>query len=128
MNGHNPLAGLAYVRPVRPVHRHDPHRASACSRGSSAGPRGRRCSAGPGACCRCPTLRLLHFLLMFLYIAFAIHHVYSAVLFDIEEHNGELSCIITGYKANVLEGELPRDDPRRAADDRTTAGSDRPAS
>jgi Ni/Fe-hydrogenase 1 B-type cytochrome subunit len=49
-----------------------------------------------------PTLRLVHYLLMFFYIAFAIHHVYSAVLFDLEEHNGELSSIFTGYKANLL--------------------------
>jgi Ni/Fe-hydrogenase 1 B-type cytochrome subunit len=60
-------------------------------------------------------LRLLHFLLMFIYGAFAIHHVYSAVLYDIEERNGEISSMITGYKANVLEDEeMPGDDPRRA--------------
>lgn len=59
-------------------------------------------------------LRLLHFLLMFFYIAFAIHHVYSAALVDFEEKNGELSSIFTGYKANVLEGEPPGDDPRSA--------------
>lgn len=62
-----------------------------------------------------PTLRLMHFLLMFFYAAFAVHHVYSAVLYDIEERNGELSSIITGWKADVLEGEIPRDDPRRDA-------------
>lgn len=56
-------------------------------------------------------LRLIHFLLMFAFIAFAIHHVYSAALVDIEERNGELSSIITGYKADVLEGEVPRDQP-----------------
>jgi len=54
-----------------------------------------------------PALRLLHFLLMFWYIAFAIHHVYSAVLYDMEERNGELSSMITGYKDNVLEDEAP---------------------
>ena len=58
-------------------------------------------------------IRLVHFLLMFTYIAFAVHHVYSAVLYDVEERNGELSSMITGYKADVHEGELPRDDPRR---------------
>lgn len=60
-----------------------------------------------------PTLRLVHFLLMFVYGAFFVHHVYSAVLFDIEEQNGELSSIFTGYKANLNEGEIPRDRPRR---------------
>lgn len=59
-------------------------------------------------------LRLLHFLLMFAFGAFAIHHVYSALLIDIEERNGELSSMTTGYKAEVLEGETPRDDPRKA--------------
>jgi Ni/Fe-hydrogenase 1 B-type cytochrome subunit len=62
-----------------------------------------------------PSLRLVHFLLMFVYLAFAIFHIYCSILIDIEERNGELSSIITGYKANMLEGEMPRDDPRRPA-------------
>lgn len=57
-----------------------------------------------------PALRLVHFLLMFVFWAFAIHHVYAAALFDVEEHNGELSSIITGYKADVMEEEQPLDD------------------
>jgi Ni/Fe-hydrogenase 1 B-type cytochrome subunit len=61
-----------------------------------------------------PSLRVVHFLLMFVYLAFAIFHIYCSILIDIEERNGELSSIITGYKANMLEGEMPRDDPRRA--------------
>jgi Ni/Fe-hydrogenase 1 B-type cytochrome subunit len=60
-----------------------------------------------------PGLRLVHFLLMFAFIAFMIHHVYSAALMDIEERNGELSAIVTGYKADILEGEVPRDRPPR---------------
>ena len=43
-------------------------------------------------------IRLVHFLLMFAFIAFAVHHVYSAVLVDREERNGELSSIVTGWK------------------------------
>ena len=55
-----------------------------------------------------PELRLLHFFLMFIYGAFAVHHIYSATLFDIEEHNGELSSIVTGSKANLLDvGDEP---------------------
>jgi Ni/Fe-hydrogenase 1 B-type cytochrome subunit len=55
-----------------------------------------------------PDLRLAHFVLMYLYIAFAVHHVYSAALFDVEEHNGELSSIVTGSKANLLDvGDEP---------------------
>ena len=60
-----------------------------------------------------PELRLVHFLLMFLYIGFAIHHVYSAVLYDIEERHGEISSIITGYKLDVLDdGDPPGVQPR----------------
>jgi Ni/Fe-hydrogenase 1 B-type cytochrome subunit len=45
-----------------------------------------------------PYVRLAHDLIMFLLIAFTIHHVYSAVLIDIEEHSGLVSSIVTGYK------------------------------
>lgn len=48
-------------------------------------------------------LRVVHFVLMFVFGAFAIHHVYSAVLVDLDERNGELSSIVTGYKSDVLE-------------------------
>jgi Ni/Fe-hydrogenase 1 B-type cytochrome subunit len=43
-------------------------------------------------------VRLLHNILTFLFIAFAIHHVYSAILIDIEERNGVLSSMFSGYK------------------------------
>jgi Ni/Fe-hydrogenase 1 B-type cytochrome subunit len=43
-------------------------------------------------------IRLIHFILMFWFIAFVVHHVYSAVLIDIEEQNGEISSMITGWK------------------------------
>ena len=49
------------------------------------------------------TVRMLHYLLTFLFAAFAIHHVYSAVLVDIEERDGVLSSIFTGYK-NIKPG------------------------
>jgi Ni,Fe-hydrogenase I cytochrome b subunit len=42
---------------------------------------------------------------MFVFVAFTIHHVYSAILVDVEERNGELSSIVTGYKADVTDGE-----------------------
>jgi Ni/Fe-hydrogenase 1 B-type cytochrome subunit len=59
-----------------------------------------------------PALRLLHFLLMFAFWAFAIHHVYAAALFDVEEHNGELSSIITGYKTDLMNPpDAPPEDP-----------------
>jgi Ni/Fe-hydrogenase 1 B-type cytochrome subunit len=52
-------------------------------------------------------LRLLHFLLMFVFAAFTTHHVYSAILIDLEERNGEISSIVTGYKTETPH----RDDP-----------------
>jgi Ni/Fe-hydrogenase 1 B-type cytochrome subunit len=44
------------------------------------------------------TLRQIHFLIMFAFLAFVIHHVYSAVLIDIEERSGLLGSIFSGYK------------------------------
>lgn len=44
------------------------------------------------------TLRLVHHVVMWLLIGFAIHHVYSSWLMDIKEKNGTLSSIFSGYK------------------------------
>jgi Ni/Fe-hydrogenase 1 B-type cytochrome subunit len=58
-------------------------------------------------------LRLLHFLLMFVFAAFTVHHVYSAILIDVEERNGEISSIFSGYKTDFADGDAPHhDDPR----------------
>lgn len=45
-----------------------------------------------------PVLRVIHDVITFLVIAFTIHHVYSAVLIDIEERSGLMSSIVTGFK------------------------------
>lgn len=75
-------------------------------------------SAVPGGI---QTVRLLHNILTFLFLAFAIHHVYSAVLVDIEERNGVLSSMFSGYKnikigqtveALGLVGEAPEETAR----------------
>jgi Ni/Fe-hydrogenase 1 B-type cytochrome subunit len=63
-------------------------------------------------------IRLVHFLLMYIFIGFSIHHVYSAVLVSIEEKNGLLESIVTGYKY-IPESELREDEcagprPRRS--------------
>ena len=50
-----------------------------------------------------PALRLVHFLVMWMIIAFTIHHVYSAVLIDFEEGSGLLSSIVTGNKTLSTE-------------------------
>lgn len=44
------------------------------------------------------TMRVIHHLIMYLLIAFAIHHVYSAWLVDMEEGNGLMSSIFSGFK------------------------------
>lgn len=43
-------------------------------------------------------LRLIHHLIMWLLLAFVIHHVYAAFLVDTEEGNGLLSSIFSGFK------------------------------
>jgi Ni/Fe-hydrogenase 1 B-type cytochrome subunit len=44
-------------------------------------------------------VRLTHDIVMYLLIAFTIHHVYSAILIDVEERSGLLSSIVTGFKS-----------------------------
>jgi Ni/Fe-hydrogenase 1 B-type cytochrome subunit len=44
-------------------------------------------------------VRMLHFLVTFLFFAFLIHHVYSAILVDIEERSGVMTSIFTGFKS-----------------------------
>jgi Ni/Fe-hydrogenase 1 B-type cytochrome subunit len=55
-------------------------------------------------------VRLVHYLIMFLLIAFTIHHVYSAVLIDIEEQSGLVSSMITSRKSltatHIAEAEV----------------------
>ncbi len=50
-------------------------------------------------------LRLTHHCIMWVLIAFAIHHVYSAWLMDVKEKNGVMSSMFGGYKSVPAEGE-----------------------
>lgn len=43
-------------------------------------------------------LRLVHHIIMWLLIGFAIHHIYSGWLMDVKERNGTISSIFGGYK------------------------------
>jgi Ni/Fe-hydrogenase 1 B-type cytochrome subunit len=43
-------------------------------------------------------IRFVHFLVMFIFVGFLIHHVYSAVLVGSAEKNGEMDSIFTGWK------------------------------
>jgi Ni/Fe-hydrogenase 1 B-type cytochrome subunit len=54
-------------------------------------------------------IRSIHYFLMFVFMAFVVHHVYSAVLVSIEERNGLFESIVTGYK-HVPEWELAEDE------------------
>lgn len=56
-------------------------------------------------------VRLVHYLLTFAFLAFTIHHVYSAVLIDLEERNGLLSSIVTGFKGRLATGREINDEP-----------------
>lgn len=50
-------------------------------------------------------LREIHFLVMFVFWMFFIHHLYTAILVSIEEENGVMESIFSGYKF-VPEHEL----------------------
>ena len=43
-------------------------------------------------------LREIHFFVMFVFWMFFIHHVYTAILVSIEEENGVMESIFSGYK------------------------------
>lgn len=44
------------------------------------------------------SLREIHFFIMFAFMAFLVHHVYSAVLIDLEERSGLVGGIFSGVK------------------------------
>ena len=62
------------------------------------------------------TVRLLHYLLTFAFLGFAIHHIYSSVLIDVEERNGLLSSIVTGFKLRPSGWQDPDGDARGGTD------------
>ena len=56
-----------------------------------------------------PYLRLVHYSLMFVFFAFVIFHVYASVLVSLEEENGLLDSIFSGWKfmpAGALRHEI----------------------
>lgn len=55
-----------------------------------------------------PNIRLIHFLLMFVFISFGIFHVHVSMLISREEKRGLMDSIFTGYKvipADELQAE-----------------------
>jgi len=43
-------------------------------------------------------IRTIHYFVMFLFVAFLIHHVYSAMLVSMEQRNGLMESIFSGWK------------------------------
>lgn len=60
-------------------------------------------------------VREIHFLIMFAFIAFMIHHVYSAVVIGLEERSGLVSGMFTGYK--FFPAAFVAADPTRPPDE-----------
>ena len=61
-------------------------------------------------------VRLLHDIIMWLILAFVVHHVYTAILIDLEERSGLVSSIVSGYKSftrSHLEEVQAEATPRR---------------
>ena len=59
-------------------------------------------------------VRLVHDIIMWLILAFTVHHVYTCLLIDIEERSGLVSSIITGFKSltrHQLEAAEAEDTP-----------------
>lgn len=55
----------------------------------------------------------IHYFVMFLLIAFLIHHVYSAVLVAVDERNAEMESIFSGFK--FMPDDIVQEEMRRAA-------------
>lgn len=61
------------------------------------------------------TLRLIHFFLMFVLIAFAVFHVHLCMLISRVEKRGLMDSIFIGYKV-IPEGELEEEEKRAIAE------------
>jgi Ni/Fe-hydrogenase 1 B-type cytochrome subunit len=64
-----------------------------------------------------PNLRLIHFLLMFVFIAFGVFHVHLCMLISREEKRGLMDSIFIGYKV-IPADELAEEEKRAALEPR----------
>ncbi|MGH9646470.1 MAG: cytochrome b/b6 domain-containing protein [Bryobacteraceae bacterium] len=64
-----------------------------------------------------PNLRLIHFLLMFVFIAFGIFHVHLCMLISREEKRGLMDSIFIGYKV-IPADELAEEEKKAALEPR----------
>jgi Ni/Fe-hydrogenase 1 B-type cytochrome subunit len=64
-----------------------------------------------------PNLRLIHFLLMFVFIAFGVFHVHLCMLISREEKRGLMDSIFIGYKV-IPADELAEEEKKAALEPR----------
>ena len=64
-----------------------------------------------------PNLRLIHFLLMFVFIAFGVFHVHLCMLISREEKRGLMDSIFIGYKV-IPADELQEEEQKAALEPR----------
>jgi Ni/Fe-hydrogenase 1 B-type cytochrome subunit len=64
-----------------------------------------------------PNIRLIHFLLMFVFIAFGVFHVHLCMLISREEKRGLMDSIFIGYKV-IPEDELAEEEKKAALEPR----------
>lgn len=72
-------------------------------------------------------LREIHFLIMFVFWMFFIHHIYTAILVSIEEENGLMDSIFSGYKfvpEDELRGELSTGESEGLSDSTSPASKE----
>jgi Ni/Fe-hydrogenase 1 B-type cytochrome subunit len=94
--GHNPLAGMAYSAVVALLAAEVASGFALYSMGQGGG---WTIAFGWVFWIASPqTVRLAHHLIMWLLLGFGVHHVYSCVLLDMEEGNGLITSIFSGYK------------------------------
>ncbi len=94
--GHNPLAGLAYSAVVTLMF---VQIATGFALQSLGGGGWRQALFGwIFTLMSLQGVRLLHHMIMWLLLGFAVHHVYSSLLMDAEERNGLMGSIFSGYK------------------------------
>lgn len=94
--GHNPLAGLAYSAVVTLIFVEVLTGFALQSLGADGW---RRPVFGwVFAVMSAQGVRLVHHMIMWLLLGFAVHHTYSSLLMDAEEKQGLMSSIFSGYK------------------------------
>lgn len=64
-------------------------------------------------------LRMVHYLILFVLLAFMVQHIYSAILVGHEERNGTIESIFTGYK--FASRKLAEEEIVAAADQKGTS-------